>query len=535
MPPRDSEREEITITNANGPGLWVCAREAILKHHGFSDVKSGQRKLVIWLRDNYEDMLEDPNARIDQLFFKLGSRISIPGRQETVEILGGTNISTITGTGDVQIHPRLIDIELLDKEGNKIEEKWVMGKPLVVSIHCRNGGGQTKIKFAVYQKKEDGTYEKKQEGLEGTKNEGEDKYTLEWKYEYSGEELKSKPVVYIKAYGDNTGETDSKEIEIGMDIKLVVVDADNVILGKAKIDIEFSKNEQKDEQGNQSKRFSDMEADSEGKYQWEELIPDQVTIMVRTPIERPFTIEKRNINQTNDEILIPLSMIDGSEPLTNFNNGKIDNGKTNIIKLPVRFLNSTECTDIKHILGDTYFGTPINVESIQIIERDPTVKQIKELLRHFNITIDPQFTDSIIQSEIGGRGMSLPNGIIYLPQIYYGSELTALLVHEAFHQYQYGYYGKQNTYNKLVAEMSDDKLSRQNPYEYNTPRISGSSVPPVTNILSLEQIQTYEGRAAFIQHFAFAYYGGATPFPFADYKPAMRNGQQSGINTNVPL
>jgi hypothetical protein len=545
----------------------------MLKHHGFSDVKSGQRKLVIWLRDNYKDMLEDPNAGIDQLFFKQGSRISIPGKQETAEIIGLTVTSGMTATREVQVPPQLSDIKVLDMEGNEIRDnKWAMGKPLAVSVKCRNGGEQTKVKFAVYQKKNDGGYEKAADELEGAKTEGEDRYTVEWKYEYSGEELKSRPMVYIKAYGDNIEEADSKEIEIGMDIKLVVVDDDNVVLGKAKIDIEFSKNDQEDKQGNQSKKFPGLEADGGGKYQWEGLIPDQAIITVRTPVERPYPLDangglkKHTVNPDTDKMIDTLNKIDGNDLIKNKIAGTIQNqtantnqnqvheldmGKLNVIKLPVRYLNQGERDLVEEILGDQYFSTHIKTKQIQIYRFDtgggitgnPTVKQLREVLQAYSLNEPLCFrgqSDNYIETNLQ-NGLSLPTGIIYLPNISWftdNNQLNARLVHEVFHQYQYKSGNERGVFQTLIDEM-DQFLGRINdPYEYQkfATSFDSSGVGIKSSIGSLEQIGTLEGKAQFIEDFALAHYGvQPAKYKISDYTPAMTNSAGSGITTNVPL
>jgi hypothetical protein len=580
MPPRESEREEITITRENGPGLWVCAKEAILKHHGFSDVKSGQRKLVIWLWNNYKDMLEDPDTQdILQLFFKQGSRITIPGKKETAEIIGLAVTSGMTATGEVQVLPRLSDIKVLDMEGNEItDNKWAMGKPLVVSVTCRNGGEWTKVKFAVYQKKNDVGYEKAPDELEGTKTEGEDRYTVEWKYEYSGEELKSKPKILFKAYGDEIEEIAGNEIEIGMDIKLVVVDDDNVVLGKAKIDIEFTKNDQKDKQGNQSKKFSDLEADSEGKYQWEGLIPDQVAITVRTPIERPYPVgangelKKHTVKPDTDKVIDTLSKIDGSEPIknkiastsqnqaANTNQNpvhELDMGKLNVVKLPVRYLNKTtanisvpnrasmtECQFIEYILGSAYHNTPVDIPKVQIYKGLPSPKQLKELINKYQVSLtDPRFSSAISSEQsIGGMmagtpAISLPNGIIYIPLTIGSPDQKALFVHEVFHQFQYthGVLNNIDIFKGLIQEMWDDKTNpNYDPYDYRL-HAGLTSSDPLTDILSLEQIVTLEGRAQFIEDFVLTVYG-QRQILLSDFIPAFKtNRNRSGINTRVIL
>jgi hypothetical protein len=110
MSNNEAEREDVTVTNQNGPGLWYFARHAILEPYGFpSEIDIYQRRLVIWLRDRYADKLEDPNVGMDKLFFKTGSSVGIPAKNETATIIGMAVITPITSTGEIRIKAQFIE------------------------------------------------------------------------------------------------------------------------------------------------------------------------------------------------------------------------------------------------------------------------------------------------------------------------------------------------------------------------------------------------------------------------------------------
>jgi hypothetical protein len=418
-----------------------------------------------------------------------------------------------------------------------------------------------------------------------------------------------------------------------MEIRLTVVDDDGAIIGKAKIDIAV---EETDEQGNKNTKITEAEANTEGQYKLEGLIPGKATITVRTPIERPYLTgtdgkpKKYAVDQDNDNEVRALEQIDGSEEIENEAEAqggnqnqivyKFDPGKNNVVKLPVRYLeknirknrgltfpgsNTTisEVTFVEKILGRSYRGKSIDIERIQIFVPlaqgvpvstpqthqyggVPSVKQIQELLQHPNFQVaivDSLSINNVLQENRFNQilnnpsslqkileaspGMSLPNGIIYIPPVsstrYARTDnvsYNAVFIHEVFHQFQYNAgnaSNRQNVFNSLMQEMWDNLRGKtiQNTnrniiefilgivppnddmknkflfdhggrgsydsYEYQNfigLTFNPSSRDPAL-VTDLQRIKTLEGQAQFIEDFTLAYLrnGNLSPFKKALY------------------
>jgi hypothetical protein len=541
MASRDTGSEDVIVTNQNGPGLWFFARYAILKHHCFSekDAKNGeyQRKLVIWLRDKYFKMLEDSDTKINRLNFKLNSKITIPSKEETAQIIGVPYYEEmVTDCGEILIGATLSSIQILDMENKEIKEKWVIEKQVRICVQCKNASDQTKICIEEWRRDgNEGSTESIKLSDDDVESEGDGKYTAVWKYKYGWEELTGKPHVYFtaKIKGEDD-EISSETIELSMEIRIVVVDHNDVLVIEDKpnnpiIEIKFEAKQENDK-GEETEEIAGK-PDSKGEYRLGGLTPCTFDMRVKAPIERKYTDEKIPAASA-DENLIEINEIDGSKTIAYGSGGEynFELGKTNVIKLPVRYLDSGEIDLIRKILGDMYFNTTIKIECIQIIKRNPTEKQLRELCNYFNIPIPSEFTPAAIHDLITDRGMSLPNDIIYLYNPNNSPlEMDALLVHEAFHQYQYKEGGEQAVFFNLIDEARRYALG-DDVYVYD--RYAG--VTQTMDISSLHQITTLEGRAKFLEHFTLAFKGFRPAiYRLSDYKPAMLNKSGSGISTNV--
>jgi hypothetical protein len=334
-----------------------------------------------------------------------------------------------------------------------------------------------------------------------------------------------------------------------MELKIVIVDDTNVIIKKAPVSIHII---------NQDNTI-DINTDDDGTYTLALLPADRVEISVKAPVEREYPLDeagrlKRYAISAGDN-KIEMTQIDGSEKIE-----VLALEKTNVIKLPVRYLKQDEIDDVYEILGNHYFDTRININEIQLFKYDitrnitgnPTAKQLREILVYFGIAIPRCFQgmpDAVIEEGLKA-GLSLPNGVIYLPRIAWFTsplQFRARLVHEAFHQYQYQRGGAQKILQELIDEMNRMYIEAQqglnsknnnkqyyDPYQYE--RYAGVNITSKTNIRSLEQIQTLEGKAQFIEDFALATFGYASAYyRLSDYKPAMSNSTGSGVNTSAIL
>jgi len=555
MPPRNNyERENVRVDNQNGPGLWFFARHAILRHYRLpEDCGKYQRKVVVWLRENNNDKLADPSTCITELQFKPNSEVTIPSRAETIEIIGGFVLPGMTYRGEIIVEPSISSVRLFDMNNTEIEDnKWIIWQPLRISVLVNDTSEQTNVKIIVFEKKNDEGYAER-EVIETARGEEPDTFTAEWLYQYNGEELTSKPKIFFEARIDGSSEVDdSPPLEISMEINVVVVDSDNVLV----IDGGDNSNDPNKKTNNPIEiKFvrangdihSEIKGkpDSKGVFKREGLIPSWFTLSVRTPMDRLHTHEIYPVGTNNSEEIHSLQQIDGSEIIKYSSTGDfafaID--KTNVIKLPIAFLNNSDRATIDRIIGNRYFDKTINLHGIQISISDPTKIQVMEVLEHFSlISILHQqgLTDSDIEDKIerntGGRGIALPNGIIYLPRNSRTPNSDALLVHEAYHQFQYIHHGKKNAFQRLVNELYLDVVHGITPYDFQ----HFIGLPPDPRrprdpslVENLQKITTLEGQAQYIDDFALTYRMGGILSPFR--RALYDNKDASQIHTNIPF
>jgi hypothetical protein len=493
---------------------------------------------------------------------------------------------------------------------------------VTLSIQYKSNKGEDKITFHIYREgsnKEVGRVE-----VPVPQSTEKQEVSGEWVYDYEEVRQKEgeagpyeeKPKYYFTAKNKN-GYTlqGSKLLEMGMEINLVVVDDDNVIIRDAPVEIKF-KAEQKDGQIKPIDNPLQGKSDSNGAFKKADLIPDETEVTVNMPIERSYPLDSssgklitypKELSQpnNNDHLVDKLNQIDGSEIIRNGSSGqnpipadKLDIGKTNIIKLPVRYLAKTtskslnlslpngssrsEIDFVSHVLGNTYLGTSIKIEEIQIFVQQggrqvaglPSLKHIQDVLNHFTVQIvdndlganNNSLHNTLFNAIVNdvtafshviniSDGVSLPNKIIFFKQ---GSLSNDLFIHEVFHQYQYAKDGKGDTFKKLIQEMYDN-LRGSNQLSVAVQLVNPSNVgnplpqvPPagtlirynsysyldhanlqnkrITNLVDLQQIQTREGQARFIQDFtAAAYISGSN---FGGFKGVIQT-PSSGITTNL--
>jgi hypothetical protein len=472
------------------------------------------------------------------------------------------------------------DPKWLDGEG-KETDKGTAGKAGTLSVQYKSNKAGDKITFHIYREGSDikvGTAA----NIDANGNGERQEIKAEWSYEYKEvrdkegepEPYQEKPKYYFTAKNED-GYTlqHDKLLEMGMEINLVVVDDDDVIIRGAPVEIKF-KAEQKDEQGNPIDNPLRGKSDAHGVFKKTDLIPDEIEVTVNMPIERSYPLDSssgklitypKDLSQSNnnDHLVEKLNQIDGSEIIQNGSSGqnpippdKLDLGKTNIIKLPVRYLDNSnkyisvptrnqmsECEFIEYILGNSYHNAPVNINRIQIYKGLPSPKQLKELINYYQVSLTDSRFSTVISSEQNIRNMmtgtpaiSLPNGIIYIPFIGGAPYDKAVFVHEAFHQFQYihGELNNIDIFKGLVQEMWDNK-NNQNYNSYAYLSHAGQNVSSVTNIQSLEQITTLEGRARFMEDFVRTVCGQGQ-ISLSDFKPALdTNKSTSGINTRVIL
>jgi len=120
-------------------------------------------------------------------------------------------------------------------------------------------------------------------------------------------------------------------------------------------------------------------------------------------------------------------------------------------------------------------GGLVNYNNINMVNRKPTINEIREAARALGID-DSGYNDSQIQGIIDkAPAMSLPNGNIYVPdnarKINDPNDQKAITVHEVEHQSQYtsGIYGSpREVFEKLIGEAFQ-AMDPNKPNPYNTP------------------------------------------------------------------
>jgi hypothetical protein len=570
-----TKEEEITEKT----GGWYYASRSLLEPYGFSRGNGRYQYLLLeWLKKHNRDKIDE---RTDYFILQDGNvTIETPANRCSVGRIIGNRLEGQVGTWTGVQHINndcciLSEPQWMDKDGNAVN-KWVMGKRLYLSVKCKSNQPGERIHFRIYNNSNDALIV-----MTDTVDVTDGIARVEWVYNYNKvreekNEYQAPPKFYFVPVTDRGYKLQGGPLlEMSMEICITVVDANHIIMiddytsSKGIINLEFSTEQTIDKKKD---KVFDVKTDKNGGCKQDGLIPCDVTVKVKTPIERKYTDETypKDIDNPGpeDSIIDTLDQIDGHESITTArgNNKCLDAGKINVIKLPVRYLDSvnrtinipnqmdkmTEVQFVEHILGRSYFGTPIKIEEIQVFDGMPTGKQVKEIITNLQIAVNsysdiPSFIDvlnaqsgSVITPDTiiqGSIAMSLPNGIIYLPS---GAESqpnrqNTLFIHEVFHQFQYQQASNKGlVFQELLQEMWDHKIGRRyDPYNYKGDK--NPRVQFIYQIADLEKIKTLEGRAQFIQDFTKAYYNLDQIFyPRNDFLPAMNtNRNNSGINTRI--
>ncbi|MBI9098702.1 MAG: LysM peptidoglycan-binding domain-containing protein, partial [Spirochaetaceae bacterium] len=155
------------------------------------------------------------------------------------------------------------------------------------------------------------------------------------------------------------------------------------------------------------------------------------------------------------------------------------------------------------ILGNSYNGIQIDIDAIDIVISDPSRPsevETRAAANGMNLGISPAEEQMLLLAMVG-RGTSLPNDTIYMPNGVSTTKNKAVLIHEYYHQMQYALIGKESAFSRLVAEQMQYEMTghdpKQSPYNYT---INNTGV-----INSLSDITTLEGQAQYIEHFARGY------------------------------
>jgi hypothetical protein len=600
------------VTVEGKTGGWDYANRSLLKPHGLrGDNGRHQYLLLEWMKEHNpgkigtDDWFILTNGKVD---------MEVPADRCSVLRIIGDHVEGRTGAcHETQyidtICCMLSDPKWLDGEGNETD-KGIAGKPVTLSMQYKSNKQEDTITFRIYREgsdKEVGAVEIKDVDGNGERQE----IRAEWTYDYKevmdkeGEAYQEKPKYYFTAKNkDGYTLQGDKPLEMGMEINLVVVDDDKVIIRSAPVEIKFT-TEQKDARGNPIDNPLQGKSDANGAFKKTDLIPDEIEIAVNMPIERSYPLDSSSGKlitypkdlswpDTNDH-LVQLRQIDGGEIIRRGSSGqspipsdKLEMGKTNIIKLPVRYLNNSnkyigvpnqnqmsECEFVEYMLGNSYLTRPIKINEIQIFKGMPAAKQIQELLRPENFPIDivdtanpnpanngiqKQKFDQTINNQTDTQriinistGMSLPNGIIYIPNTNLSSTYDKqLFIHEVFHQYQYSQ-DKRGTFKQLIQEMWDNQRGgnpqlfpndplasyrhknskTENYFSYNYWNYAGPYIEDATKhqITDLQQIETYEGQARFMEYFTRDHLESRL---LSDYQLALfQNRNASRIYTNV--
>jgi hypothetical protein len=177
-----------------------------------------------------------------------------------------------------------------------------------------------------------------------------------------------------------------------------------------------------------------------------------------------------------------------------------------------RLLKPEEKKDFVDTLGNSYRGVPINLDIIKVVDRSPTVLDIRWAATIIGVDIplsDDRIEDSLKDAGIIKRGMSLPNNTIYIPPTSRSTsnELRALMNHEIDHQYTYQIYDTKSVFQELLREQLwyedfRNNLNPLSPYEYENYINS-----PFSNIRSFNDIiyqgkLIYEGQASYIEEYS---------------------------------
>jgi hypothetical protein len=640
------------VTIEGRTGGWDYAAKSLLEPYGLRrDNGRHQYLLLEWMKGHNRGKI----GTDDYLLLTDGKvEMEVPADRCSVMRIIGERI-----TGDVGAchETQYIDTswcmlsepKWLDGEGNETE-KGTAGKAVTLSMKYKSNKAEDKITFRIYQEgsgKEVGKMEVPVAGEEDKKSRA---VQVEWVYDYEevrrkeGEQepYREKPKYYFTAVNED-GYTlqHDKLLEMGMEIHLVVVDDDSVIIRNAPIEVKF-KAEQKDGQGNPLDNPLQGKSDADGAFKKTDLIPDETEVTVNMPIERSYPLDSSSGELTiypngtspsnNNDHTVQLEQIDGSEIIQNGSCGqnpippdKLDLGKTNIIKLPVRYLEKTlnknrelylpngqgpysEVDFVEEVIGSNYSNTPVEIKKIQIFVKPsgaqqsagtqqpaglPSPKYMQDVLNYYytsqntlqikdnasaphngNDQLHQDLFDEFKQNEIVlgkilgfSSGMSLPNKIIFvdLTKRTLTEGKNALFIHEVFHQFQYALHREEPTFTKLIQEMWDglrgadqiqnlarqiqsidpnllsqlpqaDSMGGYDPYAYNR-HANLSNNTNQANITNLQQIQTFEGQAQFVEEFTILAYDAnysstynTNSMGFSDYNNAVT---ASGIQSQL--
>jgi hypothetical protein len=429
-------------------GVWYYACKNLLEPYGFSPYNGRyQYRLRQWLKANNPGKIDG-----NDYFILSNGEVTIeePADRCSVFRIIGELIEGRLGACE-GIHYTDTECCLLrepkweDEEGNELD-KWVMGKPVYLSITCKTNRADEELRFTVYYENGElatGNIE------EVEKKDG--KYRARWEYKHNPnkEPDGEKPRFYFEARSKSGYKLQGCPLlEIRLQIRIIAVDLKQIIMvddypqTKGIIHLNFTKEQTID--GKTGTEF-DVKVDNSGSYVQDDLLPCDVTVTVKTPIKRKHsaTTYPADVNNpsTDDNIIKELVQLDGHEEIKKDNG--LDVGKNNVIVLPVRFLERivdiydkiflpdgtgpvSECDFVELMIGTTYKGRAINVDGLQYYEGVPTSKQLQELFSIYPVTIrdtspahnhaqqSKDFNDIISNQTIfdavlhGSPGMSLP-------------------------------------------------------------------------------------------------------------------------------
>jgi len=163
---------------------------------------------------------------------------------------------------------------------------------------------------------------------------------------------------------------------------------------------------------------------------------------------------------------------------------------------------------ITKVLGTEYQDTDIDLSQLEFFERGPTVDEVRDAAESVDVALP--MSNDVIEDAIARRGMSLPDGTIFMPEGARRSSTgeQALFIHEVFHQFQYQGGDATTVFAKLLGEALQYENSKINP-DVMSPY---SFLPDVETLFD---IPTLEGQASFIEEFSFAYLSGQNTTSFS--------------------
>jgi hypothetical protein len=202
------------VAEENGPELVKFAYHVLLyffeSSRTIAEDKKRQKRMAMWLRNEYPEYMVDPNAPLTVAKFNLNKKIHIPAKDKIMKIIGAVKININSKEEKVRIPSRLCNARWLDTEGNELpDDYYIEEKTLCLSVEC-DGGNNTQVIFSVYRQLTDDKFETIAENLRGEVKNDTNTYIAQWQYKRERERRRERNVkLYFRAHKNNTVETES--------------------------------------------------------------------------------------------------------------------------------------------------------------------------------------------------------------------------------------------------------------------------------------------------------------------------------------